>query len=239
MKYLVFILSLLISSHLFGDQNVRDDLTGKLIFDPEFYLDLYPDVAASVKRDRHATAREHWLRHGIPEGRAGSAAYFGAYYQSRHPDIWERFKNGRDPMRELAMHWLEYGIDEGRASSPAFDVRFYLRNNIRLIREIGRNNFVEAVRHFNTVGVSDRIPGSPTFDPVAHLKNNPDLAARVGSRNYYEAALDVLRSFEVPTTARPPTTTRPAPTPETTQPEAAPNEREERSGPAILRRRDR
>jgi hypothetical protein len=214
---------------------------GPLVFDPEFYLEMYPDVAALARGNRADFARNHWLRHGMAEGRAGSPAFHLDYYKEKNPDVWERFRRGRNPTLELVLHWLEYGIEEGRDSSPVFNVRFYLRNNSPLAREIGRTNYREAVIHFNERGVADRFPGSNQFDPVAYLRARPELQQQVGARNYYEAALHAIRAFEAKESVfagrlpPPPPTPQPTATP-TATPTPPQEERTDSLPPALQRR---
>ena len=53
--------------------NLSEALTDKSVFNAEFYADKYPDLAAhGVKTASQLKA--HWLKHGIKEGRQGSAA---------------------------------------------------------------------------------------------------------------------------------------------------------------------
>ncbi|MBV9252266.1 MAG: hypothetical protein JO227_23845 [Acetobacteraceae bacterium] len=69
-----------------------------LIFDEEWYLARYPDIADAVRSGRTPSAREHYLIHGRQEGRSGY-----------------RF----EPDWYLATYPLVSGeIDQGRASDP-------------------------------------------------------------------------------------------------------------------------
>jgi hypothetical protein len=75
-------------------------------FDPQWYLDTYPDVAAS-----NTNPAEHYLKYGAKEGRFPSPKFDGNWYLKRYPDIAIADIN---PL----IHFIKFGISEGRSASP-------------------------------------------------------------------------------------------------------------------------
>jgi hypothetical protein len=72
------------------------------LFDAEWYLDRYRDVA-----ERGADPIAHYLRQGAGEGRDPSPHFRTAEYLAAHPDVEA---NGMNPL----VHYIRYGIGECR-----------------------------------------------------------------------------------------------------------------------------
>ena len=90
-------------SRLFLHRNV--DLLGRSgLFDREWYLKQYPDVAA-LKID----PIRHYLRYGAKEGRDPSPRFSTWGYVDTYPDVTE---SGMNPF----VHYVQFGLSEGRAA---------------------------------------------------------------------------------------------------------------------------
>lgn len=72
------------------------------LFDQEWYLSTYQDVAAA---DVNPT--EHYVRFGAAEGRNPSPKFETAYYLQSNPDVAAA---GVNPL----LHYIQFGISEGR-----------------------------------------------------------------------------------------------------------------------------
>ena len=90
-------------SRLFLHRNV-DLLERSGLFDREWYLKQYPDVAA-LKID----PIRHYLRYGAKEGRDPSPGFSTWGYVDTYPDVTER---GMNPF----VHYVMFGLSEGRAA---------------------------------------------------------------------------------------------------------------------------
>lgn len=76
-------------------------------FDAGWYLQAYPDVAASGM-----DGAEHYLRHGGAEGRSPGPRFDSAHYLAAHADVAAANLN---PL----VHFLRHGMGEGRAPMAA------------------------------------------------------------------------------------------------------------------------
>ena len=94
-----------------GGTSVTDNqkLTSAPVFDPAWYLNRYADVRRF--RNTHAYARQHWLQHGLKEGRQSNANFDVKQYRANYADLRRVF--GSD-YRRIALHWFNNGIKEGR-----------------------------------------------------------------------------------------------------------------------------
>ena len=78
-------------------------LTTSELFDGNWYLDAYPDVAASG-----INPAQHYVRYGADEGRDPGPRFSTSKYLNRYPDV---ARAGMNPL----VHYLEFGLDEQRA----------------------------------------------------------------------------------------------------------------------------
>lgn len=83
------------------------------LFDPEWYLTRYPDVARAG-----IDPWTHWSEHGWKEGREPCPLFNAGTYLERHPDV---AASGMDPL----VHWIDHGAPEGRDPSSLFQTGFY------------------------------------------------------------------------------------------------------------------
>ncbi|HKV36759.1 MAG TPA: hypothetical protein VJP89_20635 [Pyrinomonadaceae bacterium] len=76
------------------------------VFNADFYLSHYGDVAAASGNDR-AAARQHWLDFGIGEGRRGSREFDVQFYLNRYADLANAFVAN---YTAAADHWINQGL---------------------------------------------------------------------------------------------------------------------------------
>jgi CDP-glycerol glycerophosphotransferase (TagB/SpsB family) len=82
-------------------------------FDAQYYLEQYPDVAASG-----IDPLVHYVRHGYSEGRNPCSHFDSHYYLTTNPDV---AKAGINPL----LHFCDVGWKELRKPAPDFDVWWY------------------------------------------------------------------------------------------------------------------
>jgi hypothetical protein len=85
------------------------------VFDADYYLTRYPTVRDACQGDREC-AIDHWLGHGINEGRVGNYDFSVNYYLAKYPTIKRAVL---DSNWRAIQHWLHHGIAEGRTGVPA------------------------------------------------------------------------------------------------------------------------
>ena len=79
---------------------------GALLFNPDWYVRQYPDVAAA-KLD----AVKHYFDNGFREGRNPNRYFDTSWYSSNNPDVSAA---GLNPF----LHYVLYGAREGRKPAP-------------------------------------------------------------------------------------------------------------------------
>jgi len=82
---------------------LKDLVTKSKLFDAQWYLQKYPDVASS-----NIDALEHFLKYGLEELRDPGPGFSTSYYIINNPDLIDA---GLPPLK----HYILFGADEGRS----------------------------------------------------------------------------------------------------------------------------
>ena len=128
------------------------------LFDPAFYLQKYPDVAAAG-----VNPLRHYREYGSAESRQPHPLFDPAFYLSHNLDVAE---SGVDPL----VHYLSRGGAEDRKPHPLFEPSYY-----RLNAGMGAGNAANPLVHFLKSGPNAAQP-HPLFDCGAYLEANPEVA---------------------------------------------------------------
>ena len=81
------------------------------IYDYQYYISKYPDIARAFGGDENQTL-QHFVLYGTREGRQGSANFNVYTYANRYQDLREAFGNN---LPAYYLHYFRYGIHEGRS----------------------------------------------------------------------------------------------------------------------------
>lgn len=81
------------------------------VFDAQYYLNKYPDLAAAFGSD-YAAAFIHFIQNGMAEGRQGSSSFNVTIYKNRYSDLQQAFGND---LKQYYLHYIQYGRSEGRS----------------------------------------------------------------------------------------------------------------------------
>jgi O-antigen biosynthesis protein len=92
-----------------SEQGLRALILERGLFDPQFYLEQYPDVAQWTTGDLDPLA--HYIRYGGVEGRNPGADFDAKFYLQANADVRNA---GLNPL----VHYLQHGEAEGRLVRP-------------------------------------------------------------------------------------------------------------------------
>ncbi len=138
----------------------------KACFDPMVYRDRNQDL----KDLTDAQLKEHWLNHGIKEGRASSPILDLKFYLNNNPDLKAAY--GTD-YAKLYNHFITSGYKEYRKSSALFDGEYYTTK----YPDVAANYKELYLKHYVDNGMKEGRRGSLTFDPNYYWVLRPDVAA--------------------------------------------------------------
>jgi hypothetical protein len=164
------------------------------LFDPAFYLSLYPDLRNAFGSDEEE-AKIHWLSMGLPvEGRRGNRSFDVRYYLGRERDVSDAIGFvSQHRFTEGANHWRSFGIGEGRRGSREFDPQYY-RNAYSDLNAAFGSSWGAYREHYEWFGAQlEGRRASADFDVRYYLANNSDLSAAFGATNYNAALVHWLQ----------------------------------------------
>lgn len=147
------------------------------LFDETFYLNHNPDVAAAVASGGFTYGYDHFLKHGITEGRNPSYYYDEALYLNTYADVRAAVESG--VFSSGLEHYLNFGHIENRTASELFDPHDYLLNNADVAAAVNSGGFVSGFEHYLEFGAAEGRIATLLYEEAFYLKENPDVAAAV------------------------------------------------------------
>ena len=173
------------------------------VFDANYYLSLYPDVAKATSGNSDL-ALDHFINYGMSEGRRGSANFDVQSYFNEYPDLRDAF--GFDLVKYYE-HYVTAGKAEGRHGtgcskiegyataingvdySSVYDPSFYLSNNEDIRNAFSKRspagvvmvNDAAVLRHFINCGMAEGRRGNESFDVLSYYNRYPDLRRAFGA----------------------------------------------------------
>jgi GT2 family glycosyltransferase len=127
------------------------DCQTSVLFDPEYYGSLYPDVRAKVnKKAGLGTLFEHFMKNGIHADNSPFADFDLEYYKRTNPDVADAVRGGSFSWTH---HFLFYGIKEGRDPNPFFNSQYYIEQQPDVLGTIKRLKLAGGpLEHFLKIG---------------------------------------------------------------------------------------
>lgn len=155
-------------------------------FDPDFYWQVYPDIANAFGRDPQLNL-EHWINHGINEGRSASIGFDPEHYLATNSDLANYY--GRYNYKAALEHFQYWGIDEGREASPMYVGWYYFNRYYTKLQSHGISTYREAFKYFLKRGIYEGDQASPNFSIDSYLNRYTDLQNAYGRQNYQAGAI--------------------------------------------------
>ena len=190
---------------------VVDGVDYSAVFNADYYYNNHKDVANAFGKDAQALFN-HFMEHGIYEGRQASEEFNVEAYKANNADLVNAF--GSDT-RTYYIHYIKYGKAEGRKAtgstgnggnnsgnqggaatgnyvvdgvdySAVFNADYYYNNHKDVANAFGKD--AQALfNHFMNYGINEGRQASEEFNVEAYKANNPDLVNVFGgdTRTYY------------------------------------------------------
>ncbi len=162
------------------------------LFDTNYYLTRYPDVAQAIIRGAFSSGLAHFLQFGQFEGRNPSVRFNNSNYLAQNPDVADAVNRGA--LRSGFQHFILYGQIEGREATTLFDREFYLAQNPDVAQAVTNRAFRSAYEHFIELGQAERRNPNAFFDANFYLNQNPDVARAV-SQGAFSSAYEHFLNF--------------------------------------------
>lgn len=142
---------------LTGNRRVGSSHRLSWYFDPIWYLNSYPEVAAEIDAGQWSCALEHYLGNGRPAAFNPGEHFSEQYYRDLYLDIHPALDRGT--IRNAFDHFIHYGAVERRSPLQTIDLQGYFRA-VTVQTDIEQRHVRDAFAHFERSGGTPRpIPG--------------------------------------------------------------------------------
>lgn len=111
------------------------------VFQPSYYLEVNPDVKKAGYKT--STAKNHWLKYGIKEGRPSAPNFHAKEYVANYPDLAKAF--GKD-YKQLLLHYYGFGINEGRSGRTLKPSTVDVTSNDEQVKQTLINKIINAIK---------------------------------------------------------------------------------------------
>jgi len=162
-------------------------------FDAEYYLNRYGDLRTAFGNNYQA-AFNHWVNHGIREGRQARSNFNVKQYLNRYTDLKAAFGNNYEAALD---HWKNHGIREGRKGTLRVSRKLALKSAHRkyVVAEKNGGSTVNANR--NGVGAWETFTMT-NLDSSDCLRHGSKVKIQTSKKFYFSAqpngALDANRT---------------------------------------------
>ena len=163
----------------------------KDVYDFEYYVSKYSDIRKAYGNNPDK-ALQHFIRHGMDEGRQGNSEFNVYGYRSRYSDLRSAFGNN---MKQYYLHYINHGKKEGRKTdlvavttyqgtdySKVYNFDYYTKRYSDLNQAFA-NDPAGAIQHFIQHGVSEGRQACEGFSITAYKNNNSDLRRAFGDND--------------------------------------------------------
>jgi len=155
-------------------------LTLETLFDQEFYLTTYPDVAPAIDRKEFRNAFDHFIEEGQFLDYEPNPLFDSQYYQQGDPELLTQIQG---EFTTAAKHFIDFGQFEPRSPNPLFDPIYYLERYPDI-----KSGFLQAeinpFEHFFLQGQYEGRNPSINFDTNFYQTRYPDVLSDIQSGLY-------------------------------------------------------
>jgi O-antigen biosynthesis protein len=119
-------------------------------FDPEWYLQRYPEVADAIAAGKWLCPLHHYLANATPTEFDPLPLFSERYYLTRYPDIRNAVETGRH--RNGYEHFLRSGARELRSPGEPFDLQYYVTAHRSVRADLEGGAAPHGFAHYLTIG---------------------------------------------------------------------------------------
>jgi len=131
-------------------------------FDPEWYLQRYPNVAEDIAAGKWSCALQHYLTNPNPRDFDPSEFFSEEYYASVHVDVMPAVEKGQ--FRNAYDHFIQFGVFECRKPHPEIDLAAYFRA-VDVQAEIQNGRFRDSFASYVARRVKGELSETPPLVP--------------------------------------------------------------------------
>ena len=180
---------------------VLDGVDYSAVYDYDYYVTRYPDIAAVYKGDETRTLW-HFVNFGMKEARRGNETFDINSYRNQYQDL--RVAYGTNYQRYY-MHYVNFGSKENRVATgvdsiqnpvtvkdgvnyaPVYDYFYYIQKYPDIAAAY-KGDDVKTLWHFTNFGMNEKRVGNDAFDVDSYIFSYVDLRNVYGlnTGSYYK-----------------------------------------------------
>jgi hypothetical protein len=145
------------------------------LFDPDYYVATYPEVAAAIAAGAFDDALDHYQRVGSRRFYDPNEFFVSSYYheQALAHDPWPISVHAGSRAGTLLWHYLTIGLPAGLEPIEFFDSRWYLAKNPDFAIAFRLGRVSSPLAHFLRNGSHEGRDPGPDFQCVGYLEATP------------------------------------------------------------------
>lgn len=188
--FLVFAMAVAFVPGMKAEAATNDELQAvSKIFDANYYAMMYPDVAERGGGSP-LYLLNHYIYHGVNEGRNASATFNATDYKNRYPDLVALYG---DNMLAYAVHYGVAGAAEGRDGTPATGVvEVVPPTNVKLLGVYCTDYDATAPRGSNIATAAKNI-GVKVLAPGQTFSASNSIGPRTSANGFVEAPVFIAK----------------------------------------------
>lgn len=161
------------------------------VYDYEYYIAKYSDVRKAYGGNPDKVL-QHFIRHGMDEGRRGNEEFNVYGYKNRYSDLRAAYG---DDLKKYYLHYINHGQEEGRKCDlvavttyqdtdyrQVYNYDYYIKNYSDLYAAFV-NDPAGALQHFIRYGINEGRQACENFSVTAYKNNYADLRQNFGDNN--------------------------------------------------------
>ncbi len=152
------------------------------VFDPNFYLEINPDLDEALSNGIITSGFDHYIQFGQFEERIASVFFEPEFYLTQNPDVAVAVQ--LDPLLTPIGHFLAFGQFEGRDPNPRFNTNTYLTENPLVAAAVAERDDLTGAQHFVEFGIAEGRTFSQDF-----IATQFDIVVTSAANNGNDAAL--------------------------------------------------
>jgi GT2 family glycosyltransferase len=150
---------------LYRLQSGLAELRPSIYFEPGWYVENSPGVAADIARGLFRSAIEHYLCNDAPQLRDPVPQFSEAYYRSSYADVGQALENGY--FRNGYQHFVQFGAFELRRPRAEIDLLYYRDSNARVRDDLNTGAVRDAFAHLRLIGLRENFAyAAPDAQPA-------------------------------------------------------------------------
>ncbi|MFK7944015.1 MAG: hypothetical protein AB8B85_14025, partial [Paracoccaceae bacterium] len=162
------------------------------LFDQNYYVARYPNVAAAIEAGEYRSAQDHYECIGSKLLMDPNEYFVSSYYLARAEEAGTPVvtNGGSDRENTLLWHYLETGLPSAAEPIEFFDSLWYLEQNPDLEAALRSGRIGSPLGHFLHYGSKEERKPGPGFASESFLSSAPaarDIAASVDVRGAFGA----------------------------------------------------